>query len=117
MGEIIPAPAVRPEDEIGFARVRDGQPKDVKAAQVMTVTLACRREHKFSVGDTRRECHLGLKGLDLEKCANCIWFDCTTGQRSRLLTGGQALALTGMLRSLKETEKKDFIVREGSDHA
>ena len=92
-----------PATEIGFAKVREGRPKDLKAAQVSTVIMGCGREHKFTEDDPQRECHLGLKTLDLEKCQWCVWFNSQTGKRSRLLTGGQAVALTGMLKTLRQS--------------
>ncbi len=83
--------------------MRAGQPKDVKAAQITTVILACNREHKYPVGDPRRDCHIGLTALDPEKCQWCVWFNTQTGKTSRLLTGGEAIALTGMLRSMRQS--------------
>ena len=92
---------------IGFARVRDGQPKDVKAAQVSTTILACNREHRFKEGDPERVCHLGLARIELNTCRWCTWFSTQVGSRSQLLTGGQAAYLISALRSVRGIKGED----------
>jgi hypothetical protein len=82
--------------------------KDVRVVKVIIETAACFREHLFEdPKDPRRACHLGLKALDFAICPNCVHFGPRPPATTKMLTGGEAMAVMATLDTLKHTHNSD----------
>lgn len=103
----VPAQAPVPEPT-ATASVPGGKSKDARTVKVHLQVACCYREHKYPAEDPRSRCHLGLQKLDFAICPNCVWFgEVPSSVKVKLLSGGEAMAVAGLLRQLRETHDAD----------
>ncbi len=90
-------------DQPLVAPLANGKSKDVRIVKVITETACCYREHRFEAYDVRTKCHLGLTKLDWTICPNCTWFGVRPPANTKVLTGGEAMAVMATLDTIKQT--------------
>lgn len=91
------------------AEIAKKQPKDLPLAQVTLQVKVCYREYKFKEGDARRDCHFGLKELDLSKCAFCSWFGDRPGDARKIVAVSGPQDLMQLADTLNQIKVRNIV--------
>lgn len=71
---------------------------------VSVQTNECHREIQFEEGHPGRNCHIGLKEIDLRLCQHCVWLGVKTNSVQKLgtFTGPELMEMLAFVDGMRE---------------